>query len=296
MQFTQAEYAQARAVTALAYAKQRGYDLVRHGNCVLRLREHDSMIFRLRDGCFFWNSRRVRGQAIELARYYEGLTLPEAVHSIVQACGGSAPAPPAPTPPPVFALPPRLDDDKPLYEYLHLRRGIDPYLLAELIQRGDVYLTASRDGRYKNAVFVCRDVAGVPRGVQLRGISWGSTFKGAVVGSDHRFPFVVPGEGDTVAIFESAIDALSHATIYRGASVTRLALGGNVERGTVAGYLAAHPALRRVLLCLDADEAGRRLDAAIRGEVGSGYTVETVLPPSGWKDWNEYLTGKEEAQ
>ena len=44
MQFTQAEYAQARAVTALAYAKQRGYDLVRHGNCVLRLREHDSMI------------------------------------------------------------------------------------------------------------------------------------------------------------------------------------------------------------------------------------------------------------
>ena len=114
----------------------------------------------------------------------------------------------------------------------------------------------------------------VPRYAMLRGTCSDSTFVREVPGSDKRFAFSVPkrsGDSHTLCVFESAIDVLSCLTLiklngklWHGA--TGLSLGGVARRRkkedlrlplAMEQFLTDTPQIRRVVLCLDNDEAGR---------------------------------------
>lgn len=295
LQFTQAQFQQAHARSALEYALGRGYDLIPVGQR-FELREHRSMVFK-RDGWWIWNSRGLVGRALEFVHHYEGKSWPEAV---LLLCGmdDKGPTVMQTQPPAVFVLPPPASDQSPLMEYLHLRRYIHPDIIREMVLQKRIYLSAVQKGTviYRNVVFVGYDASGRPRSAQLRGIAYGSSFKGVVAASDKAVPFEIPSEEPSrLAVFEAAIDGLSHATFdvlvrrpWR--QTARIALGGNPLPGTVKSYLTAHPTIREVLFCFDNDEAGRRLAEKVRMELAPlpDYSLYND-PPSGGKDWNEYL-------
>ncbi len=296
--YTQEQYESARSASALEYALRRGYDLVPQGHRFY-LREHDSMVF-LPNGLWHWNSRGLHGRALEFARHYEKKPLPEAVLAVIEAGAPSGQREEATqgerVSAPLFRLPEPEAENSQLFEYLTQTRRLDREIVEELVRCGSVYMTVRQCGTiiYRNAVFVGVDSAGVPRSATLRGLAYGSTFKGEVAGSDKRALFALPcAEGaDTLAVFEGAIDAISHATLDKRARtdwrrIGRVSQGGDAAPGAVAAYLEQHPRFRRVLACYDNDAAGRALEERLRAEL-QGREVASATPPSG-KDWNEYL-------
>jgi hypothetical protein len=136
----------------------------------------------------------------------------------------------------------------------------------------------------------------------LRSSSPTSMYLREVDGSDKRYAFALPfrHDADTVYLFESAIDVLSFATMRKDAwqQFNYLSLSGVYQpRQTLsdtplpvalAQYLHGCPHVRRVVLCLDNDEAGRLAARTICTLLPERYAAELLLPDKG-KDYNRQL-------
>ena len=178
------------------------------------------------------------------------------------------------------------------------RRGIDSEIISRCIRAGIFF----ESRKYHNCVFVGRDKAGKARFACLRGTM--GDFKGDVPGSDKRFNFCFPAGGPsrTVAVFESPIDALSLATLFKARGVATwdrghyLSLGGTSPLALLQ-FLYDRPEIDRIYLCLDNDKAGLdgmgRIEASLRDDKelqGRALTVERKPPPvEHGKDYNELL-------
>jgi hypothetical protein len=136
-------------------------------------------------------------------------------------------------------------------------------------------------------VFVGFDGNSQPRYAALRG-TYGD-FKGEAPGSNKRYGFLLPPvnpNSPIVAVFESAIDSLAHATLCPDWSGYRLSLGG-VSLAALTQFLALHGDVRYVDVCTDNDEAGDDCAEQIAG-LHKRVQVRRVTPPTG-KDWNDCL-------
>ena len=178
------------------------------------------------------------------------------------------------------------------------RRGIDSEIISRCIRAGIFF----ESRKYHNCVFVGRDTTGKARFACLRGTM--GDFKGDVPGSDKRFNFCFPANGPSrsVAVFESPIDALSLATLFKAQGAATwdkghyLSLGGTSPLALLQ-FLHDRPEIDRVYLCLDNDKAGldgmARIEAALRDDPalqGRSFTVERKPPPvEHGKDYNELL-------
>jgi hypothetical protein len=114
-------------------------------------------------------------------------------------------------------------------------------------------------------------------------------FKCDMESSDKQFGFVLPpiaGESDTVMVFESPIDALSHQTIFPQHNGWRLSLGGT-SLAALTNFLDRHSEVRNVIVSTDNDKAGNI--AAVKIADLSDIAVTRLLPPSGSRDWNDAL-------
>ena len=191
-----------------------------------------------------------------------------------------------------FSLPPRNINNMRVIAYLQ-SRGIAKPLILDCIERGSLYESRI----YHNCVFVGRDEQGKARFAAMRGTL--ANYKRDADGSDKRFGFVIPpdSESDTVAVFESPIDALSHQTQSRAGQIEpfngyRLSLGGTAL-SPLARFLDQHGEITSVVVCTDNDDAGN-LAAAKIAEL-PGITVTRSKPPAG-SDWNENLLAIQKAE
>jgi hypothetical protein len=189
--------------------------------------------------------------------------------------------------------------------YLCETRGLDPDIVRGLMKYGKIYETVqSRDKEkqrytdtpYHNAVFVAYDRDGNPQNAFLRGTLslTDKPFKRDVDFSDKSYPFTLngrPGAG-RVFCFESAIDAISHAGIFRMSDADwrdgyRISLGGTSFWG-LDRFLAEHLRITTIVACLDNDGTGNRRSEKMAEEYAAkGYTVERETPAA--KDFNEDL-------
>ena len=172
-----------------------------------------------------------------------------------------------------------------------MRRGIHFAVIARCLENGTLYESKG----YHNAVFIGKDKQGVPRYAMLRGTD-GGQFKIEAAGSDKRFSFAISGTDETLMVSESAIDALSVATILcrHGAKWRAphyLSLGGISEKQTaipraLEQYLNDHPSIANIHLMLDNDKAGRAAARNIATILGDKYNVKYLFPAHG-KDFND---------
>jgi hypothetical protein len=204
---------------------------------------------------------------------------------------------------PLQLPPPSASGNAKAASYLQLR-GIDAYVISECIKGGLLY--ESQNGTKTNVVFVGKDAQGIARYGAIRGC--GGDFKGEVAGSDKRFAFrlVAKAPNATVHVFESAIDALSYATLMLDGDrdwryENLLSLGGVPPVSTktdylrlpqaLVQYLADNPQTRRVLLHLDRDEPGIAAADAMATTLAKRFDVSISPPPTG-KDVNDYLCSR----
>lgn len=293
--------ARARELDALTYLQQHEpQELVALGAGVYRTRSHDSL--KLSNGKWYWWSHSVGGRsAVDYLVTVCGMRLPDAVRVVVGDC-----PPPRPrdrpansiAPPRELLLPQAHQDDRRIFAYL-CARGIHPEIIRHCIKHGLLY----EDGTHHNAVFVGRDADGKARHGVMRGTLSDTTFVQDVPGSDKRYCFSLRGTGNTVFVFESAIDALSAATISRSKGrawrdMNFLSLGGIAcarQDNTFAfpaalkQYLIDRPETDSVMLCLDNDASGRAAAELLSCRLTQGgYAVQDCPPPQG-KDYNDYL-------
>lgn len=123
-------------------------------------------------------------------------------------------------------------------------------------------------------------------------------FRGEVAGSDKASGFLIESEGmnDCVYVFESFIDAMSHANLYNikygnkdaWKLHNRLALGGAADTALME-LLKRKPNIRNICLCLDNDSAGRAASATIRQKLMSMGYMNVYERFSREKDYNEEL-------
>lgn len=312
--YTLEQLTQAKTASALEYAQEHNYDLVRQGSRYI-LREHDSMVFRS-DGRWSWNSRDVGGRALDLLVHYEGLSFIDAVLYLAgETSEGTRPgtgrAPIEPQVPVPFILPARSQTQKHLFGYLCAYRKLDIDIVRDLIHQKRIYeavhyyqaTPGDTWGECYNVVFLGLGSDGTPKNAYQRSASSRSTFKSEVPGGQKvENPFIVPGLSgiSDVGFFEAAIDAMAHATLYKlnGVDYTlmeRVAMGG-IAADTVSAYLTKHPEKKDIHLCLDSDAPGTTGAAHIEAELrkrgydeSTGYRYITEVVPAGKKDWDEYL-------
>ena len=309
LHYNQEQLAVAKAASALEYARSRGYNL-KGGGSRWTLAEHDSMVF-LADGRWYWNSRGYSGRAIEFIMYYEEKTLPEAV-LLLNGVDLAAPTASAPRPvcapqqretaPKELEIPARSPNLRRTFRYLAVTRGIDDQIIRALVKEHRIFETIKElpDGRAcHNIAFAGLDEHGEIRSVSLRGCAASSTYKGEAPGSDKAFPFVIPGTADskTLFVFESAIDAMSHATLQKLVGEPwdrcfRVAMSGNNTIAPIRRILMGHPGIHKIAFCLDNDDAGQKQCASYLSALKEAGVPENCLDaisvPCG-KDWNEYL-------
>ena len=123
-------------------------------------------------------------------------------------------------------------------------------------------------------------------------------FRGEVAGSDKASGFLIESEGmnDCVYVFESFIDAMSHANLYNikygnkdaWKLHNRLALGGTADTALME-LLKRKSNIRNICLCLDNDSAGRAASATIRQKLMSMGYMNVYERFSREKDYNEEL-------
>ncbi|MBR3043988.1 MAG: DUF3991 and TOPRIM domain-containing protein [Oscillospiraceae bacterium] len=177
------------------------------------------------------------------------------------------------------------------YAYLTNTRCIEPAIVTAMMKAKKIY----QDER-GNVVFVGMDQNGAPRYGAFRGTITGKQYRGECTGSDKRYSFCMEGTNpEKLIVFESPIDAMSHATLVNAITGkldawkvhTRLSLGGTADTALLH-YLSEHPKCRDITLCLDNDEAGLSAAKLIAQKLtGQGYAVKIL--PSKCKDFNEQL-------
>ena len=243
-------------------------------------------------GRYSWN---IGGDAITFLQQFYGKSFPEAVEYLLAFHGRARDSSTNAISPikrdessKPFGLPPRNEDDRRVFAYLH-KRGIAPQVIRQFLNSGLLY----EDSEHHNCVFVGYDRDGKAAFASLRGTydRDGSGFKGDAAGSDKSIGFRLPYAPDsrTVYVFEAPIDLMSYCTLHREFHSNALALCCLDDRA-LSVFLREHPTVRKVVLCLDHDRPGQEAAERMgRKYAAEGYVVQTLSPPSR-KDWNAYLT------
>ena len=271
-----------------------GYTVTRVGR-YHSTKEMDSLRIKNRRTWYRY-SEQTGGDAITFLQHFCGRSFPQAVEDLLAFHGHARDAPAersrqteqAPEPPKPFALPPRHTDARRVCAYLK-KRGIAPRVIRSFLDAGLLY----EDAGHHNCVFVGYGGDGKAAFASLRGTydRDGSGFKGDAAGSDKSVGFRLPYVPDsrTVYVFEAPIDLMSYCTLHRGFHSNALALCCLDDRA-LSVFLREHPAVRKVILCLDHDRPGMEAAERMgRKYAAEGYAVQTLSPPSR-KDWNAYLT------
>lgn len=256
---------QARRITAIEYLQRyEAYDLKRCGHDEYELISHDSFKINSRTSKWHWKSRDIGGvTALDFLIHVRGQAFTDSVRMLCNESPSLVPVPSIQKDKKPFILPTASPDCVRASAYLR-SRGISQNVLAYCREQGLFY----EDIPYHNVVFVANDITGKPRFACKRG-TCGVNYKRDVEGSEKRFGcYIRPatnvstengtGNNDienvkqntengtdnvsidniehstkygTVSVYESIIDAMSHATLDELDGLPwnnkyRLALGG----------------------------------------------------------------------
>ncbi len=296
--FTDEEKHRANSVDLVDFLQRQGEQLTRAGRD-WRWKRYDSVV--IRGNRWYRHSREQGGLAIDFVQEFYGLSFPEAVTMLLGGEGGvewnqthkSAPPPRKP-----FALPDVNSDMRRVFAYLMKQRFIHRDIITHFAKAKMIYesreQSKDKTKEYHNAIFVGYDENGIPRHAHKRGLyTMGPSFRGNVESSDPEYSFHHIGTNDTLYVFEAPIDILSNITLYPEGwkQNSYVALDGVAEHAMLR-QLALNPHLKKVVLCLDHDEAGiesaGRLTEILRERE---YEDVSVWQPK-YKDWNEDLKAK----
>lgn len=301
--FTAEELAIAKTVDLVLVAQNLGYTPKKIGK-YHTLKEMDSIRIYNRTHWFRWSRQFDKGEnggsQIDFLRVFAGMDVKTAVFWLLEFSGYKQIVTTSSKSAlkyqvkekeqerKSFQLPVASLDNAYLYSYLNEERGISKAVIDYFINQNLIY----ESRHYHNIVFLGNDKEGNTRFASMRGVfdKEGKSFKCDVAGNDKRYGFNLYHEDSTeVVVFEAAIDLMSYVDIMGDYESNMIALGmlGNAPLTT---FLEEHPQITSIRFCLDNDEPGKKAtEELLEKYYELGFEVEKFLPPTGYKDFNEWL-------
>jgi len=279
--FTPQQLDDAKHADLAAFLESRGEQLRRSGSELEWAGHHVT----IRGNQFFDQYENRGGTAIDFVRKYYDAGFPDAVQMLLGQNIAAVPVEPRQREREPFALPPRNENMRRVYAYLLKQRCISRNLLDHFAHQKLIYESAD----YHNAVFVGVDEQGTPRHAHKRSTASEKSWRQNQAGSEAAYAFHHIGASGTIYVFEAPIDLLSFISLYQKdwQQHSYVALCG-VSDEALMHQLSSHDNLRKVVLCLDNDDAGHeateRITQALRDK---GYSASVLMPAE--KDWNEVL-------
>lgn len=169
-----------------------------------------------------------------------------------------------------------------VYAYLMNERFISREVISFFAHERTLY----EDEQYHNCIFVGADEDGVPKHIHRRGTH--GPFKQTESGSKAEYSFHHDGESEWLFVFEAPIDMLAFITLHQKewTKHSYVALCSVSERA-ILHRLKINKHIRKVVLCLDHDNAG----------IASCMRIKDILAQNGYnnvrmlhsvnKDWDE---------
>ncbi len=291
--FTQHQYDQAKQTSLIQYLMLKGEQFKKEGHRY-RHKEHNSLIVS-DDNKWFWNSRNLYGNTpISYLTLVEKMSLPDAVHEllgdgikhniIIQNFDKAAEKKQS------FVLPEKNDNYRRAFAFLNKTRGIDSIIISEMMKQKRVY----ESKQYHNCVFIGYNGVDVPKHASMWGtfqVEGKKRFKGEAESSDKSYGFIMPGRSKKVYVFESPVDAMSHATLYKMEQKDwrqdyRISLCCTWD-GALEQFLKSRD-IAEIILCLDNDAAGNAASVKYLAKYSEmGYEVSREAPI--FNDYNEEL-------
>ena len=204
----------------------------------------------------------------------------------------------------VLILPQKSPTNFRVMAYL-MSRCIDKEIINYCIENNFLY----EDLPYHNVVFVGYDDKNIARFACVRATNE-TRYMHDCKGSSKQYSFKLLSENDkeSLHIFESAIDLLSYATLLKKHGMdyknfNLMSLSGVYQPAkimeqskvpvVIENYIKMNPKLKKIILHLDDDLAGKNATKALKYVLENRFIVENKPPPEG-KDFNEYLCKLEE--
>ena len=278
--YTEFQISAANHVDIAAFLMSRGEKLSRRGNQYLW--EKNQVWIHGHEWYSHYESKG--GHAVSFVMRYFGLSFQDSVAELI---GGSAISSVQSD---MFiakemkslVLPQRSETTSRLLCYLTEERFIAREVVEYFINAKTLY----EDAKYHNCVFVGLDEDAVPRHCHIRSTS--GNYKRTVAGSQAEYSFHHNGESEWIFVFEAPIDMLAFITLHRKGwkKHSYVALCSVFERALIH-RLDVNPRLRKVVLCLDNDNAGisacERIKSILRNK---GYSDIRIIHSIN-KDWDE---------
>lgn len=291
---------EAKRMDLLTYLKNyEPHELVRFAGNTYTTRTHDSL--KISNGKWMWWSRGIGGKsALDYLIKVRGMDFVEAVQTIM---GNSSVRSPIPENTKSYnnqplLLPERSPTTDVVFEYL-FGRGIDYEIINYCLEKELVIESLP----YHNVVFIGYDESNKPKYAAYRATNQ-SRLMGDCTGSKKQYSFRLTAENTgEVHLFECAIDLLSYATLmklegknWRQLNLVSLAgvyspkqnIGDSKVPVTVRDLLEKDKSIKRIILHLDNDIAGRKATKALQTILSDKYEVVDDPPKCG-KDVNDFL-------
>lgn len=291
--YTQYQINKAKNIDLLDYVRQRGYSLIQSAANEYRLQEHDSLV--ISNNKWKWFSQEIGGDTLDFVTKYEGKNFKEAMEILLGEKGKEKVKEydisyKAQEIKEISELPEKADNYRRLFAYLAKTRRIDPSIIQDMINDGKLY----QEKEHNNCVFLGKNKDGEIKYCLKIGTSTFKKYKGEIKGSDKAYNVELCSSPDStkVYIYESIIDAMSHATMIKikGGNYkehNRISLGG-VADVKLEQFLKNNPNIKIIVSCLDNDEAGIEATERFKEKyTKEGYLIKRILPFS--KDFNDDL-------
>ena len=291
---------EAKRMDLLTYLREyEPNELAKYSNNTYTTRTHDSL--KISNGKWMWWSRGIGGKsALDYLIKVRGMDFVEAVQTIM---GNSSVRSPTPENTKSYnnqplLLPERSPTTDVVFEYL-FGRGIDYEIINYCLEKELVIESLP----YHNVVFIGYDESNKPKYAAYRATNQ-SRLMGDCTGSKKQYSFRLTAENTgEVHLFECAIDLLSYATLmklegknWRQLNLVSLAgvyspkqnIGDSKVPVTVRDLLEKDKSIKRIILHLDNDIAGRKATKALQTILSDKYEVVDDPPKCG-KDVNDFL-------
>ena len=291
---------EAKRMDLLTYLREyEPGELVKFSSNTYTTRTHDSL--KISNGKWMWWSRGIGGKsALDYLIKVRGMDFVEAVQTIMGNGSVSYPTyensnsyeqqP--------LLLPERSPTSDVVVEYL-FGRGIDYEIINECLDKELIIESLP----YHNVVFISYDENKEPKYAAYRATNQ-SRIMGDCTGSKKQYSFRLTAENTgEVHLFECAIDLLSYATLLKldgkdwrqfnlvslsGVYSPKQKIEDSKVPVTLSRLLEKDKTIRRIVLHLDNDVAGRKATKALQTILSKEYEVVDE-PPAYGKDVNDFL-------
>ena len=291
---------EAKRMDLLTYLREyEPGELVKFSSNTYTTRTHDSL--KISNGKWMWWSRGIGGKsALDYLVKVRGMDFVEAVQTIMG--NGSVSFPTYENIKSYEEQPLLLPEKSPttdvVFDYL-FGRGIDYEIISYCLEQELIIESLP----YHNAVFIGYDENKEPKYAAYRATNQ-SRIMGDCTGSKKQYSFRLTAENTgEVHLFECAIDLLSYATLmklegkeWRQFNLVSLAgvyspkqkIEDSKVPVTLGRLLEKDKTIRRIVLHLDNDIAGRKATKALQTILSDNYEVVDD-PPQYGKDVNDFL-------